>query len=255
MAVRGIRGGASNSARTGSGSALGSQIQWSVTWPEDRATRRRDPSAAPGAKTGDGAPRQHPEGVPFLLLLSGIGADAINLGGPGGQSPPALASADDLLVNVSCVVCVWSVGSFGLNRGPLFAGSIAVVLFVRNTDPASRQGDSRTRLHPDTSLREFESRTSSSRAVLGESGTDHFSYDRPVSQGCLNHCDVGSRGRVCARPSRSKCHLRLTLAAGAERHVAFRRCNRLACFSRRRRTPSDSSERDVIPMASIRRRS
>ena len=96
----------------------------------------------------------------FVLrfLFSGIGANALNLGGSGGQSPPALASADDLLMNVSCVVCVCWAGVVSLNRGPLFAGSIAVVLFVRNTNPAIRQGDSRTRLHPDTSLREFGSR-------------------------------------------------------------------------------------------------
>ena len=106
VADRGIREGSSNSARTGSGSALGSQIEWSVTWSEDRATRRRDPSAVPGAKTGDGTPEHHRSGCPVSVLLSGIGADALNLGGPGGQSPPALASADELLVNVSCVVCV-----------------------------------------------------------------------------------------------------------------------------------------------------
>ena len=237
MVVREIgkrRRSVTDSARTESGSARRSLIKSSMTWPEDRATRRRDPSAAPGAKTGDGTSDEHPRGVPFLLLFSGIGADALNLGGSGGQSPPALAGAGDLSVNGSCVVCVWSVGSFGWNRGPLFAGSIAVVLFVRNTSPAIRREDSRTRLHPHTSLREFESRTSSSRAVLGESGTDYFSFDRPAGQGRLNHSNVGNRGRVCTRPSRSKCHLRLTLAAGAERHVALYQCNRLACFLRRR---------------------
>jgi len=40
------------------------RVRWSVTWPEDRATRRRDPSTEPGAKTGGGT-----RCVPFLLLL------------------------------------------------------------------------------------------------------------------------------------------------------------------------------------------
>jgi len=145
----------STDARTSGGSARGLRITWPVTWPEDRATRRRDPSAAPGAKTGDGTRQPDWEASRFCCCLSGIGAKAINLGGSGGQSPPALACAGDLLSDVSFVVCVWSVGSAGLNRGPLFAGSLAVVLFARNTNPATRQGDSQTRLHPDTSLREF----------------------------------------------------------------------------------------------------
>jgi hypothetical protein len=221
---------ASTMARTGTGSARQWQINWELTRAEDRATRRRDPSADSGAKTGDG----RAVCVPFLFLLSGIGTQALNLGGSGGQSPPALASAGDCVWEISCVVCVWSVGSGGLDRGPLFAGSLAVVLFARNTDPANRQGDSRARLHPYPSLREFESRASDSRAVLGESGTDYSSCDRPAGQSRLNHKNVGNRGRVQGtRPSRSRGHLRLTLAAGAERHRAFYRCNRFVCLSRR----------------------
>ena len=42
-----------------------------VTWAEDRATRGRDPSAAPGAKTGVGG-RTPPLGIP------GVGRNAIN---------------------------------------------------------------------------------------------------------------------------------------------------------------------------------
>jgi len=49
----------------------------------------------------------------------------------------------------------------------------------------------------------------SSRAVLGESGTDYVLCDRPAGQGRLNHGNVGNRGRACTRPSRSRGHLRL----------------------------------------------
>ena len=104
---------------------------------------------------------------------------------------------------------------------------------------------------PDTSLREFGGCRFNRRAVLGESGTDHFSCDRPAGQGRLNHSDVGKRGRVRTPPSRSKCHLRLTLAAGAESASGgFGRCNRLVCFSRRRASSFDSGEWNVRPSRS-----
>jgi len=133
-----------DTARAGSGSALESQIEWPVTWPEDRATRRRDPSAAPGTKTGDGTLI----GVPFLFCLSGIGTKAINLGGPGGQSPPALASTGDWVLEISFVVWVWLLAT--PVRIAVHCLRVRSQSFFSSGMPALplKQGDSRTRLHP-----------------------------------------------------------------------------------------------------------
>ena len=49
-----------------------------MTWAEDRATQRCDPSADPGAETGAGAKLRF---APLPSPRSGIGAKAINLRG------------------------------------------------------------------------------------------------------------------------------------------------------------------------------
>ena len=58
-----------------------------MTWTEDRATQRCDPSAAPGAKTGVGAGHH----LALLPFRSGIGTKAVNLRGtmprPSGRMP------------------------------------------------------------------------------------------------------------------------------------------------------------------------
>src|SRR5207302_11394161 len=89
-------------ARRESGSAVRPQINWLLTWPEDRATRRLDPSAVPGAKTGDGMPR----GVPFLSVSLRDWRNAINLSGSGWQSPPAATA--DVPEEVVVMRGVWS---------------------------------------------------------------------------------------------------------------------------------------------------
>jgi len=48
-----------------------------MTWAEDRATQRCDPSADPGAKTGAGAGLR----LALLPFCSGMGTKAINLRG------------------------------------------------------------------------------------------------------------------------------------------------------------------------------
>ena len=58
-----------------------------LTWAEDRALRGRNPSADPGAKTGDGANTLRP--AP-LLLVSGIGTKAENPWGVRGAGPPGV---------------------------------------------------------------------------------------------------------------------------------------------------------------------
>ena len=71
-----------------------------------------------------------------------------------------------------------------------------------------------TPTHPFVNSRAEPSR---SRAVLGESGTDDISCDRPAGQGRLNHYNVGNRGRMQGtRPSRSTGHLRLTPRRGGK---------------------------------------
>ena len=88
------------------------RLNWTMTRAEDRATRRRDPSADSEAEIGDGMPR----GVPFLSVLRAW-HQAINLGGtqrvPRGQSPPAATSGIPAKC-VSFVVCVWSVSRCGV---------------------------------------------------------------------------------------------------------------------------------------------
>ena len=93
--------------------------------------------------------------VPFLFDISGIGAKAINLGGSGGQSPPA-----------AILRCAWEsfvvrgARLFGRQRRwksrSWFAGSIAVVLFVRSCDRRLRLSGAVPGCTPYPSLRGFD---------------------------------------------------------------------------------------------------
>jgi hypothetical protein len=72
-------------------------LNFTSTWAEDRALRERNPSADPGAKTGDGASTL----APSLFSISGIGTNAINSGGLG-AGPQGINTASSAVWNVHC---------------------------------------------------------------------------------------------------------------------------------------------------------
>jgi hypothetical protein len=61
-----------------------------MTWPEDRATQRCDPSAAPGAEVEE---RRGQRAAASLLFLFDLGAKAINLRGSAATENPSFTYA------------------------------------------------------------------------------------------------------------------------------------------------------------------
>lgn len=139
-----------------------------------------------------------PDGVPFLLCLSGIGPKAINLGGSGGQSPPAQSPDVVDVVDFVRRVRVGLVGDVGFEIMVHCLRVRSQSFFSPGILSPARQVDSRTRLHP-RSIPSWIRRRVKFQAVVRRSmnaGTDEFSCDHPAGQGRLNQVDVGSRGRV-----------------------------------------------------------
>jgi hypothetical protein len=149
-----------------------------MTWAEDRATRGRDPSAVPGAKTGDGT-RRRP-----VSVVSGIGPKAINPRGSGGGSPSRGNGCFLGCGLSSCGVCAEGVAS---GSRSLVAGSIAAVLV----------GCGRTPSHPFVNWPAACGRLAIRRR---RTGTDWFLTTVPPTPGRLNQANAGN----CGSPGRER---------------------------------------------------